>query len=55
MKNTTIGLAIAVVLFAGAQAATPTGQEIIAAVDSARNPGQGFRVTDQLTEYVGGQ
>ena len=55
MKNVLIGLAVAVALAAGARAAGPTGQEIIAAVDAARNPGQGFRVTDQLIEYVGGQ
>jgi outer membrane lipoprotein-sorting protein len=55
MKNFTIGLAVTIFLVGGSQAAPPTGQEIIAAVDAARNPGQGFRVTDQLTEYVGGQ
>ncbi len=55
MKNLMIGFAVAVLLFEGARAAAPTGQEIIAAVDSARNPGQGFRVVDLLTEYVGGK
>jgi outer membrane lipoprotein-sorting protein len=54
MKNLMIGFAVAVVLFGGARAA-PTGQEIIAAVDAARNPGQGFRVDDTLTEYINGQ
>jgi outer membrane lipoprotein-sorting protein len=55
MKNVLIGIAVATVLFGGARAAEPTGQDIIAAVDAARNPGQGFRVTDRLTEYVNGQ
>ncbi|MDR3528389.1 MAG: outer membrane lipoprotein-sorting protein [Rhizomicrobium sp.] len=55
MKNILIGFAVAALLFEGAHAATPTGQEIIAAVDAARNPGQGFRVMDLLTEYVGGK
>lgn len=55
MKNLIIGFAVAVVLFGGARAAEPTGQQIIAAVDAARNPGQGFRVTDQLIEYVNGK
>ena len=55
MKNLVMGLAVAILLLGGARAETPTGQEIIAAVDAARNPGQGFRVTDLLTEYVSGQ
>jgi len=55
MKNVLIGFAVAVVLAAAAHAAEPTGQEIIAAVDAGRNPGQAFRVVDNLTEYVGGQ
>jgi len=55
MKNVLIGFTVAVVLAAGAHAAGPTGQEIIAAVDAGRNPGQGFRVVDNLVEYVGGQ
>jgi outer membrane lipoprotein-sorting protein len=55
MKHLMIGFAIAVVLFRGAQAAAPTAQEIVAAVDAARNPGQGFRVTDVLTEYINGK
>jgi outer membrane lipoprotein-sorting protein len=55
MKNFVIGLAVAVLLLGGARAEAPTGQDIIAAVDAARNPGQGFRVADMLTEYVNGQ
>jgi outer membrane lipoprotein-sorting protein len=54
MKNMMIGLTLALLLIGGAQA-EPTGQDIIGAVDAARNPGQGFRATDELTEYVGGQ
>lgn len=55
MKNVLIGFALAVGLMAGAHAAGPTGQEIIAAVDAGRNPGEGFRVVDNLVEYVDGQ
>lgn len=55
MKNVLIGFVVAATLIGGAWAAPPTGQEIIAAVDSARNPGQGFRVTDRLIEYVHGK
>lgn len=32
-----------------------TAQEIVAATDKVRNPGQPFRTTLRLTEYVGGQ
>lgn len=31
-----------------------TAQEIVAGADRIRNPGQPFRVTDTLTEYIGG-
>ncbi|GAA0540777.1 outer membrane lipoprotein-sorting protein [Rhizomicrobium palustre] len=55
MKHVLIGLAIALTLFEGARAAEPTAQEIIAGVDAGRNPGQSFRVTDVLTEYVNGK
>ena len=54
MRSCLIGLVVAGVLAAGSHAA-PTGQEIIAAVDASRNPGQGFRVTSTITEYVQGQ
>jgi outer membrane lipoprotein-sorting protein len=33
----------------------PSAKEIIAAVDAVRNPGQPFRTTTTLTEYVGGK
>lgn len=55
MKHLLIGFAVALLLFEGAYAASPSGQEIIAGVDNARNPGQAFRVMDVLTEYVGGK
>lgn len=55
MKNVVIGLVVAVALAVGAHAADPTPQEIIAKVDEGRNPGQGFRVLDVLTEYINGQ
>jgi outer membrane lipoprotein-sorting protein len=35
-------------------AAAQSAQEIIAAADKVRNPGRPFRVTNTLTEYVGG-
>lgn len=43
---------------AGAQApsaATPSAQEMVAASDRVRNPGQAFRLTNTLVEYVGGK
>ena len=55
MKNVLIGFVIAAVLAVGARAAEPSGQDIIAKVDEGRNPGQGFRVLDTLTEYINGQ
>lgn len=35
--------------------AQPSAQEIVAASDRVRNPGQPFRLTSTLQEYVGGQ
>jgi len=56
MRNMMIGLGLALAVIGTAQAQTqPTGAEIVAALDRARNPGQGFRVTSTMTEYVGGQ
>ncbi|MDE2135763.1 MAG: outer membrane lipoprotein-sorting protein [Alphaproteobacteria bacterium] len=40
--------------FSGAALATPSAQDIVAAADKVRNPGQPFRLTNTLTEYVGG-
>ena len=46
----------AVLLLAGTlSAAAQTPREIIAAADRVRNPGQPFRTTNTLTEYVGGK
>ena len=55
MKNVVIGFVIALLLMAGARAADISAQEIVAKVDEGRNPGQAFRVVDNLTEYVNGQ
>jgi outer membrane lipoprotein-sorting protein len=55
MKNVMIGLSIALVVAVAARAETPpSGQDIVAAVDKVRNPGQPFRLTNTLTEYIGG-
>ncbi len=56
MKNLLIGLGVALVLVFGAcHAAEPVAQDILAGMDKVRNPGQPFRVTNTLTEYVKGQ
>lgn len=55
MKNALIGLGVALLLFAGARAADTSAQDIVAGMDKVRNPGQSFRVTNALTEYVKGQ
>lgn len=34
---------------------TPTAREIVAGMDAVRNPGQPYRTTTTLTEYVGGK
>jgi outer membrane lipoprotein-sorting protein len=54
MKNFLIGLGLALLVFAGARAET-SAQDIVAGMDKVRNPGQAFRVTNSITEYVGGQ
>ena len=41
-------------LVAGAAAQAQTAQQIIAAADQVRNAGEPFRVTNRLTEYIGG-
>jgi outer membrane lipoprotein-sorting protein len=46
-------LALALAFVAGA-AEAQTAQQIIAGADKVRNPGQPFRVTNQLTEYIHG-
>ncbi|OLB12629.1 MAG: hypothetical protein AUH10_07890 [Gammaproteobacteria bacterium 13_2_20CM_66_19] len=48
-------LPLALSLCLGGLAHAQTAQEIVAATDKVRNPGQPFRTTLRLTEYVGGQ
>ena len=56
MRNMMIGFAVALVLVASARAETqPAAQEIVAASDKVRNPGQPFRLTNTLVEYINGQ
>lgn len=52
--NKLLGFAIAVLFVTGAQAQTkpPTAQDIVAAADKTRNPGQPFRITNTLVEYI---
>ena len=45
----------ALVLSIATTAHAQTAQEIIAGADKVRNPGQPFRLTNTLTEYVGGK
>jgi hypothetical protein len=47
-------LPLALMLCLGEVAHAQTAQEIVAATDKVRNPGQPFRTTLRLTEYVGG-
>ncbi len=51
--NRTVALLMALLL--GGAAYAQTAQEIVAAADKVRNPGQPFRTTLSLTEYVGGK
>lgn len=46
---------VAAVLLTAVSAQAQTAQEIVAGADKVRNPGQPFRSTDTLTEYVSGQ
>ena len=48
-------LGVLLVLGAEHNAYAQTAQEIVAATDKIRNPGQPFRVTVRLTEYVAGR
>ncbi len=48
-------LVATVIAFAAMPTAAQTPRDIIAAADKVRNPGQPFRSTDTLTEYVAGQ
>jgi outer membrane lipoprotein-sorting protein len=57
MKNLLIGFAVATFLIAGghAQIAPISAQDIVAAADKTRNPGQPFRLTNTLVEYTDGK
>ncbi len=48
-------LAFATLLPATLAAAAPSAQEIVAAADKVRNPGEPFRLTNTLVEYISGQ
>jgi outer membrane lipoprotein-sorting protein len=48
-------LSLAAALCLSGLAHAQTAQEIVAATDKVRNPGQPFRTTFRLTEYVSGQ
>jgi outer membrane lipoprotein-sorting protein len=50
-----ISLVVLALLCAVSPASAQTAQEIIAASDRIRNPGQPFRVTNTLSEYVSGK
>ena len=55
MKHRMRLLSLAAALCLSGLAHAQTAQEIVAATDKVRNPGQPFRTTFRLTEYVGGQ
>jgi outer membrane lipoprotein-sorting protein len=55
LKHSLAILPLAVSLCLGAVAHAQTAPEIVAATDKVRNPGQPFRTTLRLTEYVAGQ
>lgn len=54
-----LGFSIALILLAAApnlaRAQQLSAQELVAAADKVRNPGQPFRLTNTLVEYVGGK
>ena len=55
MKHRMRLLFLAAALCLSGLAHAQSAQEIVAATDKVRNPGQPFRTTFRLTEYVGGQ
>ena len=55
MKHQMRLLLLAAALCLSGLAHAQTAQEIVTATDKVRNPGQPFRTTFRLTEYVGGQ
>jgi len=55
MKTILFGLAVVLALTAAAPAQSLSPQDILAASDKVRNPGQPFKLVNTLTEYVGGK
>jgi outer membrane lipoprotein-sorting protein len=55
MSRATRILAAALALLLSAAAHAQTAQEVVAATDKVRNPGQPFRTTLKLTEFVSGK
>jgi len=56
MKNLLIGLGLAALVFGGnAWGQGMAAQDILAGMDKVRNPGQPFRLTNTLTEYIKGE
>jgi outer membrane lipoprotein-sorting protein len=55
ITNAAVALLVILMLSIGGIAQAQTAQEIVAASDKVRNPGQPFRATDTLTEYIGGK
>ena len=56
MKRLFLGLMAATLLVPAALAQTKANpQDIVAAADKVRNPGQPFRLTNTLVEYIGGK
>ncbi len=55
LRRLLVGALLLLAAPAHAQTAPPTAQEIIAAADKVRNPGEPFRNTSTLTEYVAGK
>jgi outer membrane lipoprotein-sorting protein len=55
MKHWIVILPLAAALCGAEAAHAQTAQEIVTATDKVRNPGQPFRTSLRLTEYIGGQ
>ena len=55
LKHSVTILPLALWLCLGGVAHAQSAEEIVSATDKVRNPGQPFRTTLRLTEYVGGQ
>lgn len=55
MPALSIALLFLATLPAAAEAQQPSPQDLVAAADKVRNPGQPFRLVNTLVEYVGGK